>query len=289
MDPTLCVVLHDVAPATWPACRRVIDAVGEVAPVPLTLLAVPRYHGAPRSVAFDSLLTERHECGDELALHGYTHRDDSPVRGPIDLLRRRFYTAGEGEFADLSREAALQRLLAGMRWFQTNGWPLNGFVAPAWLLGRGAWQALEMVPLQYTSTLNRICALPQRQALAAPSIVYSTRAGWRRVVSWGWNRMLDRRLQRRVLVRFELHPHDADHPYLRRSWQHMLARHLEYRRATTVAEFVRLWQESLSAHTEPMAYHHGSDASANAALQNSASTPTAINPPIAAPATTSLG
>jgi predicted deacetylase len=289
MDPTLCVVLHDVAPATWPACRRVIDAVGEVAPVPLTLLAVPRYHGAPRSVAFDSLLTERHECGDELSLHGYTHRDDSTVHGPIDFLRRRFYTAGEGEFADLSREAALQRLVAGMRWFQANGWPLHGFVAPAWLLGRGAWQALEMVPLQYTSTLRRIHALPQRQSLVAPSIVYSTRSAWRRLASWGWNRLHDRHLQRRTLVRFELHPHDADHAWLRRSWQAMLAQHLEYRRAATVTEFVRQWQESLSAPTQPMAYHHPRGDAAAAVLQNSASTPTAMSPPIAAPATTSLG
>ena len=36
------------------------------------------------------------------------------------------------------------------------------------------------------------------------------------------------------LVRFELHPHDADYPIIRRSWQRLLAWHLQYRRAYTV-------------------------------------------------------
>src|SRR5690606_449916 len=124
-----------------------------------------------------------------------------------------------------------------------NGWPLHGFVAPAWLLGRGAWAALEALPLQYTSTLRHLHALPQRQRLHAPGLTYSTRAAWRRVVSLCWNSLQAQRLSRRVLVRLELHPHDADHAYLRRSWQRILAEQLQCRRATTVTDFVRAWQE----------------------------------------------
>ena len=37
---TLCVSIHDVAPATWPDCQRVIAAVHAVAPIPLTLLVL---------------------------------------------------------------------------------------------------------------------------------------------------------------------------------------------------------------------------------------------------------
>ena len=43
---SLCVVVHDVAEARRGGCERVIAAVREVAPVPLTLLAVPRFHHA---------------------------------------------------------------------------------------------------------------------------------------------------------------------------------------------------------------------------------------------------
>ena len=40
----LCVSIHDVAPATWTDCRRVIAAVHAVAPIPLTLLVVPTFY-----------------------------------------------------------------------------------------------------------------------------------------------------------------------------------------------------------------------------------------------------
>ncbi|WKB54292.1 polysaccharide deacetylase family protein [Eleftheria terrae] len=297
MEPSLCVVLHDVAPDTWGACQRVIDAVGEVAPVPLTLLAVPRYHGAARSPAFEATLTQRHECGDELALHGYTHQDDGTPAGPIDRLRRQWYTAGEGEFADLSREAATQRLVAGLRWFQANRWPLYGFVAPAWLLSPGTWEALAVMPLTYTSTLRKIYTLPQRQSITSPSVVYSTRAGWRRLASVCWNSALYQAGQdSQLLVRFELHPHDADHFWVRRSWQRLLSWHLQYRRAMTVAEFVRQWQESACANTLPATYWHPGEETAALPLvpsalaaQNNLSTPAAIKAPMTAPASTSLG
>lgn len=263
MEPSLCVVLHDVSPVTWAACQRVIDAVGEVAPVPMTLLAVPRYHGAPRDPAFEDLLTRRCECGDELALHGYTHLDDSRPSGVVDALRRRWYTAGEGEFASLRADDAAGRLLAGARWFQENGWPLYGFVAPAWLMSPGTWEALALLPLTYTATLRRLYALPRRHMLTSQSIVYSTRARWRRATSLMWNRALHHAGQdAQMLVRFELHPHDADYPIIRRSWQRLLAWHLQYRRAYTVADFVRQWQGSLDVPTAPMTYHQAPSAPA---------------------------
>lgn len=258
MDPSLCVVLHDVAPATWRACERVIDAVGEVGPVPITLLAVPRYHGAADDPGFDAVLTERLDAGDELALHGYTHLDEGQPQGLVDHIRRRWYTAGEGEFASLDRDQAAQRLRAGAGWFRANGWPLYGFVAPAWLMSPGTWEALSLLPLTYTATVRRLYALPQRHALTSQCIAYSTRARWRRASSVVWNQALHRAGQdSQLLVRFELHPHDADHALVRRSWQRLLEWHLQYRRAYTVAEFVRLWQDSVDAPTAPMTYHPG--------------------------------
>ena len=51
MKPALCVVVHDVADARLAGCERVLAAVREVAPVALTLLAVPRFHHAAPTVA----------------------------------------------------------------------------------------------------------------------------------------------------------------------------------------------------------------------------------------------
>ena len=48
MTRALTVVLHDVAPATWPAVERLRRCVRSVAPLPVTQLVVPRWHGQPQ-------------------------------------------------------------------------------------------------------------------------------------------------------------------------------------------------------------------------------------------------
>ena len=134
----LCVSLHDVAPATLPHCLKVLEAVREVANIPLTLLVVPAYHGAASAQPdFECAMSAQLAAGNELALHGYSHKDPGVPSSVADWLRRRVYTAGEGEFWALSEKEADDRLTLGRRWFDANGWPLAGFVAPAWLLGRG--------------------------------------------------------------------------------------------------------------------------------------------------------
>jgi hypothetical protein len=119
----LAVSVHDVAPATWDRCQRVLDAVRAVADIPLTLLAVPAYHGkCSAQPRFEMQLTERLAAGDELALHGYFHCDPQSPCGLADWLRRRVYTV-EGEFAGLCEREAAERIHLGQRWFAANGWP----------------------------------------------------------------------------------------------------------------------------------------------------------------------
>jgi uncharacterized protein len=238
--PTVCIVLHDAAPSTRPACVRTLAAVRQVAgDVPVTILAVPRYHDEAPSAEFEAWLGERVQRGDELALHGCTHRDDGAPQGWLDALRRSHYTRGEGEFWSLSRSEALARMDIGIEWFAQNGWPLSGFVAPAWLLGPGAWQALVERPFYYTATLRQLVHLPARAAATSQSVVYSTSAAWRRATSLAWNALVDVSERRNPLLRIELHPRDADFTAVRRSWQRILERALRQRRPSTVAEFMR--------------------------------------------------
>lgn len=241
MRPTrrLVVVLHDAAPATWADCERVRECVREIAPLPITWLAVPRYHGAARDARFEAALDAALARGDELALHGFTHRDEGLPQGAIDRLRRRFYTAGEGEFAALSRGAAAHRIALGRRWFEACGWPLAGFVAPAWLMSPGTLEALDAQGFEYTCTLSRIVSLASRTSLHSQAIVYSTRAAWRRAASLGWNAALAQLQRARPLLRFELHPRDARHAPVRRSWMRLLEAALREREATTLREAAR--------------------------------------------------
>jgi predicted deacetylase len=239
-EPTVCIVLHDAAPSTRQACARTLAAVRQVAgDAPVTILAVPRYHGEEPTREFEAWLDDRARRGDELALHGCTHRDEGPAQGAVDALRRSHYTRGEGEFWSLSREEALARIDVGIAWFARHHWPLAGFVAPAWLLGPGARAALLERPFEYTSTLRQLVQLLAQAALTSQSVVYSTSSAWRRRASLAWNAWVDLAQRSNPVLRLELHPRDADFAPIRRSWQAILARALHQRKPATVAEFMR--------------------------------------------------
>ena len=113
-------------------------------------------------------------------------------------------------------------------------------------MSAGTWEALRWLGLSYTCTLRHLVLLPDRQRAASQSMVYSTSS---RVAaaqpSLAWNARASRRLLRHnPLVRLELHPHDADHPAMRRSWQRLLEAQLggaaRDARWATVAERLRI-------------------------------------------------
>lgn len=236
----LTVVIHDVAPSTLTPCRALIDAVLRVADIPLTLLVVPNYHGEARDIAFERWLDGALARGHELALHGLTHRDDGLPNGWFDALRRHWYTAGEGEFSALGESQAAERLACGRRWFADHGWPLHGFVAPAWLMSPGTWRALADADFVYTATLSRLIALPSLAELRSQSVVYSTRAVWRRAASVLWNEAVAKAQREQPLLRLELHPPDVLHTAIFASWSRLLKEGLTDRHARTVAQATQL-------------------------------------------------
>lgn len=248
----LNVVIHDVAPATWARCERVMTAVREVADVPLTLLAVPDYHHLGGGLQFERALQARRQRGDEIALHGYSHLDEKPCSGLRERALRQFYTRGEGEFSALTEAEARYRIEAGKDWFRRNHWPLHGFVAPAWLLSPDAWHVVRNSGFAYTSTLREIILLPtddtgRPSALKTQPIVYSTGSWWRRKLSLPWNAALAHRLTSDsgpAIARVELHPWDADHDDTRASFQQALWTLLREREACTTHDALRIWQRS---------------------------------------------
>lgn len=232
-----------MAPATLGACRDIASAVARVdSSIPLTLLVVPRYHGANDEVpeVFRTWIEERLARGDEIALHGYTHRDDNAGRvTPLERLRRNVYTAQEGEFSALTREAAAARIAAGRQWLSEQGWTADGFVAPAWLLSEGAWEAVKAAGFVYTTTLSRFHVLKSGRSMSAPTLVYSTRAPWRRALSRIWNSALAAGTQRAQLVRFGFHPADAQHETVMEHALRMLGSVAQDRTALTKSAFAR--------------------------------------------------
>lgn len=155
----ICVVLHDVSPARWDACQRVLAELRGCASragltLPLTLLVVPRMHGdAATPASYLRELRQLANSGHELALNGLTHEDEGPPpSGFRDWLVRRHYTASEGEFAALPAPQAAQRMREGRAWAKAHGLAMSGFVAPAWLLGPAGLQAA--VDIRSSETLG---------------------------------------------------------------------------------------------------------------------------------------
>ncbi|MFS2004035.1 DUF2334 domain-containing protein [Duganella sp. CT11-25] len=241
----VCVSIHDVAPATWPACLRLLQAVRQVADIPVTLLVVPRYHGAAtRHAGYEAMLGALLAQGHELALHGYRHLDRAPpargLRGLPGRYWREVFTTGEGEFAAIDAVRARRLLALGLAWFAARGWPVSGFVAPAWLLGAGAWQALQQeAAFSYTTTLTHFHLLPARRALFSPSLVYTARNRGGRCLSPPAVTALAGCLAPAPLVRLGLHPRDAEFPRLVLHAQRVLGTLLERRQALTKAAFAR--------------------------------------------------
>ena len=228
--PAVLLVLHDVAGGNWRAYQDFIAAVDALGPVPMTWLVVPDFHGRRRlddDPALLALLHQRLSLGDELALHGYYHCDDAPPpRYPVDYVMRRLYTH-EGEFYTLTRQQALARLDAGIETFRRHGWPLYGFVAPAWLMSEGTRQALARRPLHYTSDPRGLYRLPDFKRFAAPGLVWSARSPLRRGVSWLVGHCQERQWCQAPVIRLGLHPVDMQHALARTYWLKVLQRLLD--------------------------------------------------------------
>ncbi|MFC0252705.1 DUF2334 domain-containing protein [Massilia consociata] len=236
----LCVSIHDVAPATWDECARLAQAIREVADIPLTWLVVPHYHRAGGEQGrMEAGLERALGRGDELALHGFTHLDTAPRGGGLSERFLRGTYSHEGEFAALPADEAARRIQLGLDWFAERGWPVRGFVPPAWLLGEGSWKALRAFDFDYTTTFERFHLLHSGAAVVSPSLVYAARNRSGRLLSPWLAGALALALAPRPLIRLSLHPPDVRHPRLLHHAQATVERLVSTRSALTKADFAR--------------------------------------------------
>jgi predicted deacetylase len=239
----LCVSIHDVAPATWHECARLAQAIRSVGDVALSWLVVPHYHQGARVAANEGEdkamragLDAACARGDELVLHGYTHLDtERPAAGLRERFLRGVYTRSEGEFSALSAAEARHRIELGLAWFCDRGWQSPGFVAPAWLLGQGAWEALPDFGFAYTTTFSRFHLLREGRSVLSPSLVYTARNRAGRAFSPVAASLAAPLLARAPLMRLSLHPPDVRHPRLLSHAQQLVERLLDTHEAVTKA------------------------------------------------------
>ncbi len=217
--PALVVSIHDVSTVTRPMVGRILGDLA-AAGVPVTaLLVIPDHHHKGRVDAdpeFSAWLRDQVAKGHEAVLHGFHHlRPLKTGEGLATRLVTRSYTAGEGEFYDLSFAEASDLLRRGKDALNACGVEFAGFIAPAWLLGAEAEKAVRSEGFAYTTRITEVLDFRQERHHGARSMVYSVRAGWRRTMSLIWNKMLFHALQGAPLLRIGLHPPDWEHEEIR--------------------------------------------------------------------------
>jgi predicted deacetylase len=178
------------------------------------------------------------DAGIEMMLHGFYHRDDCRHVNRADRLRGSFMTAGEGEFLGLSRKDAVARIGEGRALLEdVIGRPIDGFVAPAWLYGPGALEALADCAIPLAEDHLRVWSPVTGERLArGPVITWASRSRWRLASSLAAAAAL-RRAPLGVL-RIGVHPPDIRHPALVRSIDKTLATTLRTRRAGRYADLL---------------------------------------------------
>lgn len=239
--PALIVSIHDVSPLTKATVARMLQDLAEAGVSKTSLLVIPNHHHkAPilEDAGFCRWLAEEEAKGHEIVLHGYFHKRPPTPSGWMKKLVTEHYTAGEGEFFDLTREEARKRLDQAGEEFASVGFRPKGFIAPAWLLGEEAERAVKDAGFGYTTRLKNFKDLASGEETLSQSLVWSVRSGWRRRVSLWWNASLYKRLASAPLMRVGLHPPDWTHDAIRSQALELIRGALAARQVMTYEEWL---------------------------------------------------
>jgi len=236
-ERSLVVSLHDVSPLTRPACTAILAELRTLGVAQTSLLVIPNHHHrAPMldDADFGAWLREQAAAGHEVVMHGYYHQRPRRAAETVSArITTRVYTADEGEFYDLDREAARTLVDKARAEFQQLGLNPAGFIAPAWLLSPAAEEALREARCAYTTRLGSVLDLQTGRTVRSQSLVWSVRSAWRRQMSLAWNALLFRHLAAHPLLRISIHPVDLAHARVWQQIRELVTRALAERAALT--------------------------------------------------------
>lgn len=239
----LLVSIHDVGPRFEGEVDRLSELISRILGAErYSMLVVPDHWGlAPLSAApaFCNRLRQWSDVGIEMFVHGWFHRD-TVVHSGLDRFRAGTMTAGEGEFMGLGREEAARRMADGKALIEDIiGREVAGFVAPAWLYGRGSREALQESGFRIAEDHMRVWNPSTGVTLArGPVITWASRTRARQLSSIAFSSAA--RLALRVLptVRIAVHPGDTTVPALMNSIERTLSVFAATRRAGVYRELV---------------------------------------------------
>jgi hypothetical protein len=237
----LLASIHDVSPRFESEVDELLDVLRPHVGDSVAMLVVPNHWGAAPIVpgsAFATRLRSWANRGVEMFLHGFYHRDDGLHESAGARARARFMTAGEGEFLGLTPAEALERIAEGRSLVEdVIGKPIAGFIAPAWLYGDGAHQALRDFGIPICEDHFRVWSPATGAQLArGPVITWASRTRLRLASSLVAAAAL-RHVPLNVL-RIGVHPPDVRHPRLVGSIEKTLRKAAGERRPARYADLL---------------------------------------------------
>ena len=204
----LVVAIHDVAPSTLDEVGRWRELSAALVPAPVSLLAVPRYHGRDswRAGPARGWLRRRAEQGDEIVLHGYAHMRPGGRDG------RELAGRPGREIAEVIRDGLDEMARAGIA--------TDGFIAPSYAHPHAVDACCRRAGIGWWAT--RWTLSSPRGSRPLPSLGLGASTTGRRLLSPAAARIAARALASAPAVRLDLHPADLRHPRLARAGRALL-------------------------------------------------------------------
>ncbi len=212
--PRLLVSIHDVGPGFSEQVDRLVDRLEALLGGPrFAMLVVPDHWGAnplQRNAGYRAKLRGWADRGVEMFVHGWFHKDLAEHDG-LASFKAKHMTAGEGEFLGLSRGEAARRMREGKALVEdVTGREAAGFVAPAWLYGDGAREALSEVGFRLAEDHFRVWCPSDGAILArGPVITWASRSTMRTASSLFFAGLARTALRPLETVRVAVHPGDV--------------------------------------------------------------------------------
>ncbi|MEO0031477.1 MAG: hypothetical protein RIS94_1235 [Pseudomonadota bacterium] len=216
----LIVSIHDVSPRSERQVDQLAEALSRrVGAAQFAMLVIPdHWREAPiaGNAAFHARLRNWADAGIEMFLHGWCHRDETPATEGLAGFKGKHMTAGEGEFLNLPYATALERMRNGKAMLEDIlSRPLAGFIAPAWLYGEGALQALADVGFALAEDHMKVWRPATGEVLAkGPVITWASRSKGRIRSSLFFSALARAALGPMRTVRVAVHPGDTTVPAL---------------------------------------------------------------------------
>lgn len=215
----LLASIHDVGPRFEREVDQLADLLSGILGGPkFAMLVVPdHWSEAPlaENKAFQARLRSWADQGVEMFVHGWFHKDLAEHAGAA-AFKAKHMTAGEGEFLGLSRDVAAQRMADGRKLIEDAiGREVAGFIAPAWLYGQGAREALAESGFALAEDHMRVWRPADGKVLAkGPVITWASRSVPRQLSSRFFSGLARHALHGQKVMRIAVHPGDTTVPAL---------------------------------------------------------------------------